>query len=76
MAIKTGDIVLALDPGMAFGTGLHPTTQLCAMALEERVTARMRVFDVGTGSGILAIYALKLGAAQRSQWTPMTTRCA
>jgi ribosomal protein L11 methyltransferase len=62
--VETGpdDIVLALDPGMAFGTGLHPTTQLCAMALEQRVTPGMTVFDVGTGSGILAIYAIKLGA--------------
>jgi ribosomal protein L11 methyltransferase len=62
--VETGpeDIVLALDPGMAFGTGLHPTTQLCAMALEERVSPGMRIFDVGTGSGILAIYAIKLGA--------------
>ncbi len=60
---RPDDIVLALDPGMAFGTGLHPTTQLCAMALEEHVTPGTRVFDVGTGSGILAIYAIKLGAA-------------
>lgn len=59
---RPDDIVLALDPGMAFGTGLHPTTQLCAMALEEHVTPGTRVFDVGTGSGILAIYAIKLGA--------------
>lgn len=59
---QADDIVLALDPGMAFGTGLHPTTQLCAIALEERVTPGTRVFDVGTGSGILAIYAIKLGA--------------
>ncbi len=61
--IRSDDIVLALDPGMAFGTGLHPTTQLCAAALEDVVTPGMRVFDVGTGSGILAIYAVKLGAA-------------
>ena len=59
---RPDDIVLALDPGMAFGTGLHPTTQLCAIALEERVSPGMRVFDVGAGSGILAIYAIKLGA--------------
>ena len=57
------DIVLALDPGMAFGTGLHPTTQLCAMALEERVQPGWRVFDVGHGSGVLSILAAKLGAA-------------
>ncbi len=58
------DIVLALDPGMAFGTGLHPTTQLCAIALEGCVMPGMTVFDVGTGSGILAIYAIKLGACE------------
>jgi ribosomal protein L11 methyltransferase len=63
ITVKADDVVLSLDPGMAFGTGLHPTTQLCAAALEEYVTPGMRVFDVGTGSGILAIYALKLGAA-------------
>jgi ribosomal protein L11 methyltransferase len=61
------DVVLALDPGMAFGTGLHPTTRLCLTALEEVADrgdlADARVLDVGCGSGILAIAALKLGAA-------------
>ena len=58
------DIVVRLDPGMAFGTGLHPSTRLCVRELEQRVTQGMSVLDVGTGSGILAIVASKLGAAR------------
>lgn len=56
------DLVLELDPGMAFGTGTHPTTALSLRALEEVVKPGHKVFDLGTGSGILAIAAAKLGA--------------
>jgi ribosomal protein L11 methyltransferase len=59
---KLKDIVIDLDPGMAFGTGLHPTTQLCLEAQEKLVGAGAEVLDLGTGSGILAIAAAKLGA--------------
>jgi ribosomal protein L11 methyltransferase len=58
------DVVLVLDPGMAFGTGLHPTTQMCLQALENEVQPGDSVLDVGTGSGILSIAAVKLGAGQ------------
>jgi ribosomal protein L11 methyltransferase len=58
------DIILTLDPGMAFGTGTHETTQLCLMALEKYIRPGDRVLDVGTGSGILAIAAVKLGASE------------
>jgi ribosomal protein L11 methyltransferase len=58
------DVVIRLDPGMAFGTGLHPTTQICLRALEDFVQPGMEVLDLGTGSGILAIAAAKLGAAR------------
>lgn len=56
------DLVLELDPGMAFGTGTHATTTLCLELLEDIVKPGMKVFDLGTGSGILAIAAAKLGA--------------
>ena len=58
------EIVLRLDPGMAFGTGTHPTTRMCLVALEKAVAPGARVLDVGTGSGILAIAAAKLGASE------------
>ena len=58
------DLVIDLDPGMAFGTGNHPTTALCVESLEEAVAPGSVVFDVGTGSGILAIAACLLGAAR------------
>jgi ribosomal protein L11 methyltransferase len=59
-----GDVVVTLDPGMAFGTGTHQTTQMCLEALEKYIKAGDRVLDVGTGSGILAVAAAKLGASE------------
>jgi ribosomal protein L11 methyltransferase len=56
------ELVIELDPGMAFGTGTHQTTSMCCRALEEVVKHGDLVFDVGTGSGILSIAAAKLGA--------------
>ena len=57
-------LMIEIDPGTAFGTGSHETTQLCIRALKKFVKSGDRVLDVGTGSGILAITALKLGAAE------------
>ena len=56
-------MILHIDPGTAFGTGMHETTQLCIRQLKKYVTSETRLLDVGTGSGILSIIALKLGAA-------------
>lgn len=56
-------IPIRLDPGLAFGTGAHPTTALCLEALERHVAPGTAVLDLGTGTGILAIAAAKLGAA-------------
>ena len=57
-----GDIIIELDPGMAFGTGTHETTMMCAEALESYVKPSSNVFDIGCGSGVLSIVAAKLGA--------------
>ena len=62
-AYDTDRVKLLLDPGLAFGTGGHETTSLCLEALDELTAGGERVLDIGTGSGILAIAALKLGAA-------------
>ncbi len=59
---KPGEVVVELDPGMAFGTGTHETTRMCIKALEKKVKKDTTVFDIGTGSGILSIAAAKLGA--------------
>jgi len=56
------DLIIELDPGMAFGTGTHETTNMCMQLLEKHLQDGMRVMDVGTGSGILAIAAARLGA--------------
>lgn len=58
-----GQVVVEIDPGMAFGTGQHATTRLCLLAFETYLRPGMTVLDLGTGSGILAIAAAKLGAS-------------
>ncbi len=63
-AARPDDLVIELDPGMAFGTGLHQTTAMCMELLEDYVVPGAVVLDQGTGSGILAIAAARLGAAR------------
>ena len=58
------EVIVRMDPGMAFGTGTHETTRLCAALLEQYVKPGDRMLDVGCGSGILAICAAKLGAKE------------
>jgi len=62
---KKGQIIIEIDPGMAFGTGTHPSTQMCLRVLQDLIPSRLyppAILDVGTGSGILAIASRKLGA--------------
>ncbi len=75
---KDGEIIIDMDPGMAFGTGTHETTRLCAELLEEYITAGDYLLDVGSGSGILAICASKLGAGECRAYDidPMAVRVA
>lgn len=61
---SAGEIVIDMDPGMAFGTGTHETTRLCAELLEETLVPGDSMLDIGSGSGILAICASKLGASR------------
>lgn len=63
-AAREDDLVIELDPQMAFGTGSHPSTQLCLVAVEDLVLPGHRVLDVGCGSGILSLAAAALGASQ------------
>jgi ribosomal protein L11 methyltransferase len=60
--VSSDELIIELDPGMAFGTGTHPTTVMCIQALERTVKSGDQVFDVGTGSGVLSIAAAMLGA--------------
>lgn len=60
---QPGEVIVKMDPGMAFGTGTHETTALCAELIEKYLNKGARVLDVGTGSGILAVLASKLGAS-------------
>lgn len=59
---QSEEVIIALDPGMAFGTGAHPTTRMCIRLLQELIDHPLEMLDVGTGSGILAITGAKLGA--------------
>ena len=75
---KDGELIVRMDPGMAFGTGTHETTRLVIQLLENYTKPGCRMLDVGTGSGILAICASKLGAAECRAYDidPMAVRVA
>ncbi len=77
-AASPDDIIIELDPGMAFGTGTHHTTSMCIRLLEELIKGGQDVFDVGTGSGVLAITAAKLGARKVTavDFDPVAVRVA
>ncbi|KAA0549357.1 50S ribosomal protein L11 methyltransferase [Bacillus sp. BGMRC 2118] len=62
--VHSDELIIELDPGMAFGTGTHPTTVMCIQALEKTVKAGDSIIDVGTGSGVLSIAAALLGAKE------------
>tara|TARA_A100001037_G_scaffold47499_3_gene39172 strand:- start:885 stop:1802 length:918 start_codon:yes stop_codon:yes gene_type:complete len=62
--VSRDDVIIRLDPGMAFGTGHHPTTRMCMEILETLISGGEKIIDVGCGSGILAISAIKLGAQE------------
>nr|WP_272893601.1 50S ribosomal protein L11 methyltransferase [Heyndrickxia oleronia] len=62
--VSSDELIIELDPGMAFGTGTHPTTVMCIQALERTVKEADSVIDVGTGSGVLSIAAAMLGAGK------------
>ncbi|WHY76183.1 50S ribosomal protein L11 methyltransferase [Neobacillus sp. WH10] len=66
--VNSDELIIELDPGMAFGTGTHPTTVMCIQALERTVRPGDRVIDVGTGSGVLSIAAAMLGAEDVSAY--------
>lgn len=73
-----GEIIVKMDPGMAFGTGTHETTRLCAAMVEKHMPKGANVLDIGTGSGILSLFALGLGAASAHAYDidPVAVRVA
>jgi len=75
---ESDQIIITMDPGMAFGTGTHESTQLCAELIERYLPAGAKTLDIGTGSGILAITASKLGASEVNAYDidPMAVRIA
>ena len=72
---KENEITINIDPGCAFGTGTHQTTQLCMVGLEKYLKKGDKVADIGTGSGILAIYAMKLGDVCRENAEINNVKC-